>query len=422
LKSSRFRETPSAALRGDSPHQAESGKFKAQTGLSVDNSLTFFRRFALIGVSGVLPLKCILFSFALFCLGCGQVLAATLDFSMFRSGRTTAALTFPTAAISASEGGALFVYGTGGIGLPAGPVCALQSSFSCTGDVSILFIGPVSDLRFRGYYATETDRATITAWSNDTPLAFVVASGNSGSQFDVDFTGLSGITRVDIADRSDAISQGIAYGDFTFTPGVARPPPPAKKVIGFDSLASGVGPSSAKLGKITITAWGTDRLFVYRSGDFGMPTNGGFCAYDLSGRCMGDATLDFGGPIDDLTFAGFWAKLTDGVFVSLFNGAELVYAGLFMGTTSGTIRFDFSQYGTLTRLTLQDRSNVLTKGMAFGDFRYREVTIAPPPDPEPPPAPVPLPAPLLLLGTLLGGLAVAAHGRRAVRNGPAVAA
>ncbi len=351
-------------------------------------------------------------SLVLFWLGCGQVLAATLDFSMFRTGRNASTLQFPTAAISASSGGALFVYGTGSAGLPAGPVCALQSRFSCTGDVSILFIGPVSDLRFRGYYATETDRATITAWSGNTPLAFVVASGNANQRFEVDFSGISGITRIDIDDRSDAVSLGIAYGNFNFKPGVTRPPRPPSKAVSFDRLTSGVGPRSVLLGKIRITAWGSDRLFVYRSGDFGMPLNGGFCAYDKSGRCMGDVTLDFGGPIADLTFSAFWAKLTDGVFVSLFNGVELIYSGLFMGTSSGTIRFDFTQYGTLTSMTLQDRSSVLTKGMAFGGFRYREVTIVPPPPPpDPPPAPVPLPAPLLLLGGGLGALALLARKR-----------
>lgn len=341
-------------------------------------------------------------------LGCGQLLAATLNFSSVPAGITNKPITFPTVAISQSSGGALFVYGTGGTGQAAGAqVCGLQSGFSCTGNVSLLFVGPVSDLKFNGYYATATDRATVSAYSDDTLVSFILLSGNADGRVAIDFTGVSGITRVEIADFSSGVSKGIAYGDFDFQTDPPGPPAPLPAPLGlsFDALASGVNGATLDLGAAVLDAGG-GRLFVYHGGDYGMAQNGGFCAYTTAHDCMGDFELSFKVPVYDLTFAGYFAKLLDGAIISLFDGDVMIYTGRHEGNSAGTIRFDFRQFASVTRILIRDDSNPLTKGIAYGSFRFRDV---PPP---PPPAAVPLPAGAPLLLAALGLLALTARARR----------
>jgi hypothetical protein len=340
-------------------------------------------------------------------MGCCQVLAATLDFSSVRSGTRNTPIVFPTVAISESSGGALFVYdGKGGTGQVAGPqVCGLQSGFTCTGGVSLLFVGPVSDLKFNGYFATESDRATVSAYADDTLISFILLSGNPNGRVAIDFTGVSGITRVEIDDLSSGISKGIAYGDFDYTVDPPGPPAPLPSPLGlsFDVLTAGVNAAEVDLGVARLKT-DSGNLFVYRSGDFGMAPNGGFCAYTTSKDCMGDFILDFKLPVFDLTFAGYFAKLTDGAIISLFDGDVMIYTGRHTGNTAGTIRFDFSQFASVTRVVIQDDSNPQTRGIAYGSFRFLEVTA------------VPLPAPAFLLLAALGLLALSAASRRRREN------
>lgn len=340
-------------------------------------------------------------------------MAATLSFTSVPSGITSKPISFPTVAISQSSGGALFVYGTGGTGQAAGPqVCGLQSGFTCTGSVSLLFVGPVSDLKFNGYFATESDRASVSAYADGTLVSYILLSGNADGRVNIDFTGVSGITRVEIADRSSGVSKGIAYGDFDFTvdPPGAPAPLPAPLGLSFDALTGGVNGPVVDLGPALLSADGGN-LFIYRSGDFGMAQNGGFCAYSTAQDCMGDFILQFKLPVYDLTFSGYFAKLTDGAIISLFDGDVMIYTGRHSGNTAGTIRFDFRQFASVTRLQIRDDSNPLTKGIAYGSFRFRDVPPAPPP--PPPVSAVPLPASALLMLAALCLLVVsAAPGRR----------
>lgn len=347
--------------------------------------------------------------FAVF--GFGQACAATLDFNFFPSGVAAAPLQFPTAAISESSGGALFVYGTGDFGMPArGGVCALQTEFSCTGDVSLLFIGPVSNLTFKGFYGEVADRATISAYSGDELLAFLLVSGNADGQVDVDFGGISGITRVQIENLSGLDGKGIAYGDFNFDvdpPGTPPPSPLPPVRLNFDSLPRGVNKGLINLGNAILAEASGGEIFVYRTADYDMPQNGGFCALQADFSCTGNFLLEFTVPVSNLIFSGFFAKITDSAFVSLFDGDMLVYAGLFLGNSAGTIRFDFRDIDRLTRILIEDRSDPETGGIAYGDFRYDLY--------ESPIAPVPVPVSLLLLIVALISLRLVAQ-RRTIKS------
>ncbi len=344
---------------------------------------------------------------AIWLIGCCQVLAATLSFVTVPSGKTTKPITFPTVAISQSSGGALFVYGSGPTGQAVGAqVCSLQAGFSCTGDVSLLFVGPVSDLKFSGFFASESDRATVAAYADQTLVSYALVSGNQSGQVSIDFSGVSGITRVEIADRSSRISKGIAYGDFSFDVDPPGQPVllPAPLGLSFDALTGGVNGPLLDLGPALLTTDGS-QIFVYRTGDFGMAPNGGFCAYTTAQDCLGDFALDFKTPIRDLSFDGFFAKITDGAIVALFDGDTMIYTGRHAGSRSGMIRFDFTAFSRVTRVLVQDDSNPLTRGIAYGSFRYREVpTVV---------APIPLPASsVLLLAALCLLLATGTLARR----------
>lgn len=343
------------------------------------------------------------------CLGLAQGVAATLNFDTLPSGQTTTPLSMPNVAISESSGGALFVYHTGEFGMPAGGgVCALQSDFSCTGDVSLLFIGPVKNLKFKGLFATGTDRATIAAYAGDTLVTYAVVSGGSEGEFDVDLSKASGITRLKITDRSDATSRGISFGGFGYDPDSGGIPGPAQEplqVLSFDGFKSGRNGKVLDLGNALLTGLDGAILFVYRKDDYGIEENGAICALNAESRCMGSFTIEFDKAITDLTFAGFFAKVTDAVWITLFDGDTLLIRQFFQGNASGTIRFDFSDYARLTKLLFEDESSALTKGIAYGDFKFRYYKEPLPPikiPPKDPVAQIPLPpAMLLLLGAIV---------------------
>jgi hypothetical protein len=310
-----------------------------------------------------------------------QLLAATLNFDSHPPGVATAPLRFPDVLISHGNGGALFVYGTGDFGMPVGgAVCGLQTDFTCTGDVSLLFIGAVSDLKFSGFDASISDKATISAYSDDYLLSVLLISGTSDGKIDIDFTGVSGITRIEIADHSSTLSRGIAYGSFVYDPDPPGPPPPPKppvNFLSFDAFLRGANEETLDLGQAILREIGGGKIFVYQTGDYNIPQNGALCAFQAS-TCMGEFQLDFKQPVFDLVFSGFFAKITDSSIISLYDGNRLIYS-------------DFSDAGKLTRVLFTDASNVATKGIAYGDFKYRLYT-----DPVVPPA-VPLPATAILL-------------------------
>ncbi len=147
--------------------------------------------------------------------------AATLDFAIFPRAKTPGPLQFSDVATVQSDG-ALFVYGSGDFGMPnTGGICALQSDFTCTGKFSLLFIGPISDLSFKGFFAGSSDQAVVTAYAGDQRLATQLVLGNASEQFDVSFAVFSGITRVDVAVSSTGPARGSPTGTSTSGRGTA---------------------------------------------------------------------------------------------------------------------------------------------------------------------------------------------------------
>lgn len=348
-------------------------------------------------------------SFCLFLiLAWGPATAATLDFTGFPKGENPSPLVIPKVAIIENVNGALFVYGQNDFGIPGtGGVCALQSDFSCIGGLSLLFNGSVSNLSFKGFFATSTDVATITVYSGNTALGFQLVSGNQSGQIDVDFTGLTGITKVDITTAALGSGKGIAYGEFNYDPdppNTPPPPPPPTDTLSFDALPKGVNTGSLDIGYATISQPGGGDLFVYHTGDFYVPANGAVCAMSSGFTCMGDLLVQFDGPILDLMFSAFFAKQTDSMIISLFNGTSLVFSGQFWGSTGGTILFDFRKWGLLTSILIEDASDAATKGAAYGDFKFTIVDE---------PAPVPLPPSVVLLALALLSLALPMRRRHA---------
>jgi hypothetical protein len=342
----------------------------------------------------------VIFAF-LFLIGltAGQLAAATLNFDTTRSGVSIDPLTFPEATIMPKGGQGLYVYHSGLFGMPiGGGICGLQAGFSCTGDISIMFKNPVSNLKFRGYTASVSDGATVTAYSENTVIGNLLVSGTASEQIDIDFRGLSGITRVDFFDRSNPVSRGIAYGNFNFDIDLPKPPTPPKappEVLGFDAFTNGLNATTLDLGKAVIRQVSGGRIFVYRTGSFGMPQNGGICAFE-NDTCMGDLLLEFDVPVIDLIFAAYFAKSSDAAFISLFDGDTLLSKTKFFGNPAGTIRFDFSSANRLTKVLIEDASAGEFKGMAFGDFKYRNYVA-----PVLPPIPVPASVFLMLAGVMM---------------------
>lgn len=163
--------------------------------------------------------------------------------------------------------------------------------------------------------------------------------------------------------------------------------PVGPQILNFDDLPQRINPTSVLRDEpMTITNTSGGKIFVYHSFDYGLPVGGGFCALALGDfNCTSDISIDFDVPISKLTFAGFFAGSKDAVFVSIFDGDENVFDGFFQGNDiDGLINFDFSWLSRITRILLDDRSDLSSKGIAYGDFKFEYYKVEP--------APVPLPA------------------------------
>ncbi len=325
----------------------------------------------------------------------GQFTAATLNFDIIPFGVTDSPVVLANATVANTKGEGLYIYNSGLYGMPlGGGVCGLQTGYSCTGDLSLSFSNPISNLKLRGYTASLTDGAKITAYAEDVAVGTLLITGTVNEQVDVSFKGLSGITRLDIFDRSNPVSRGIAYGDFYFDIDPPKPPGPPKpplEALSFDKLTEGINTAKIDIGSAKITQTSGGQIYIYRTGSFDMPQNGGVCAYE-NGTCMGNLLVEFLNPVTELIFAGYFAKSSDAAYISLFDQDFLISRTLFSGDPAGSILFDFSDVSRLTKLVIEDASAGEFKGIAYGDFKYRTYQA-----PPPPPSPVPLPAPALML-------------------------
>ncbi len=183
------------------------------------------------------------------------------------------------------------------------------------------------------------------------------------------------------------------------------------RLPGSGAPVSGVVDGSLGLDGATLTPGSGSRLFIYRAGDFGLPSGGGFCALTTGFVCRGTATLTFARPITGLTFSAFFAGAGDQTAITAFAGSRLLTS--LVARQNGLI--DFSALQGITRITFADQGFGGSTGIAFGAFDY--VLQPPPPPPPPPPvAVVPLPATGAMLLAAVAGLAARGAARGAARR------
>jgi hypothetical protein len=161
----------------------------------------------------------------------------------------------------------------------------------------------------------------------------------------------------------------------------------------FDTVPGEPAPISGTVGR-ALTLDGArlstprpSRVFVYRTGDFGIPTGGGFCALASGFTCKGRATLRFDTPVSGLMFDAFFAGRGDRARVTAFAGN--VRLGSVLVRRDGLV--DLSRFEGVTRITFRDRSTREGTGIAWGNFRHDD-----------PVTPVPLPpAGVMMAATML---------------------
>ncbi len=369
----------------------------------------------------------ILCTFLLWC-AAAPAFASLIDFSSLGSGNVGMAGNVPDARIAMTSQGTIYAYRSGEFGMPVGGgICARDMNGTCTGGLTILFIGPVTKLSFTGYFVQSDEGAIATVYSGETPLATQALKSDGSGTVSADFGSTTGITRLALSDASAPGASGIAFGNVNYTPapGSSTPPStppgpspapasaPVPRSLDFGAFPAGSRSSPLQFQDVIAAGLNGSDLYVYHSGDFGMPTGGGVCALSSSFACTGDLEFAFLVPISGLTFDGYFATPSDSVLVSLFSGGTLLTSELFRGNDTGTILFDFSAFQKIDLVTILDRSNAQTKGMAFGNFQY---TYWQPPQASPPPAAVPLPGSgAMVITGLLAGLALAVGGRRSAR-------
>jgi hypothetical protein len=186
-------------------------------------------------------------------------------------------------------------------------------------------------------------------------------------------------------------------------------------VPGSTAPVSGVVGGSLGLAGATLAATSGSPLFIYSSGDFGLPTGGGFCAIVTGFVCKGRLTLTFQQPVFGLTLNAFLVGPGDQSRISAFAGSVLL--STVVVRQNGLI--DFSALQGVTRVTFSDESARFGTGIAYGDFRF---TVQPPPVVTPVPLP-PAGAMILASLALLAGRASVAGKRgaagRVAQVGPA---
>lgn len=369
----------------------------------------------------------ILCTFLLWC-AAAPAFASLIDFSSLGAGNVGMAGNVPDARIAMTSQGTIYAYRPGEFGMPeGGGICARDMNGTCTGGLTILFIGPVSKLSFNGYFVDPSDRAIATVYSGETPLASRTLAYDGSGTASADFGNTTGITRLALSDVSAPGSSGIALGGVNYTPapGSSNPPStppgpspapasaPVPRSLDFGAFPAGSRSSPVQFKDVIVAGLNNSDLYVYHSGDYGMPTGGGVCALSTSFTCTGDLEFAFLVPISGLTFNGYFATPSDSVLVSLFSGSTLLTSQQFWGNDTGTILFDFSTFQKIDLVTILDRSNAQTKGMAFGNFQY---TYWQPPQASVPPAAVQLPGSGAMIFTgLIAGLALAVGARRNAR-------
>lgn len=137
-------------------------------------------------------------------------------------------------------------------------------------------------------------------------------------------------------------------------------------ILNFDETAFGgfQGATSLSLSNADIFSLGDD-LFVYQSGDFGIPDSG-FCATEF-GSCEADAEIVFSNQIADLTFYSLGFNSGDFAVATIYNGVT----PLASATIDADMTVDFSGFSDITRLVIDDSST--GAGMSYHAFTFNAV-------------------------------------------------
>lgn len=158
--------------------------------------------------------------------------ADTLNFEAYPNGDLgTTVLVMPNATVT-GFGASLFnlseFYATG----QGGAICSLAVNGSCEADMQIDFSGEVSGLTFQTFGYNPGDTVAISAYAGATLLATTIVSSDTL----VDFSALSGVTRLSMDDSSTGA--GFGYGLFDFTAAVPEPETYALMLAGLAAVGA----------------------------------------------------------------------------------------------------------------------------------------------------------------------------------------
>ncbi|MGI1661552.1 hypothetical protein ACRDNQ_04860 [Palleronia sp. KMU-117] len=336
--------------------------------------------------------------------------ASTVDFADFAAGNRGTAIGFQHGLVAATAGGSIIVYAPNAT-LPG--ACASAGARACRAEMSIIFFGPVTNLRFSLDPKIPAKAVALTLFDGTRIVAqgtvgggtvALPVSGTSGqvTRAQLDFSGIPATMP-----RAGGSLRSITYDTSApplpgFAPIVPAPgtPPPAVPPIQTEFLdfskALGIrnGARTIRLPGATVSLTAGDGIFVYRGDEF-MPAPGGFCALDEGFNCLGNALVVFDQLIKDLSFETYFFRRGDQALVRLFSGDLLLTERTI--TSAGLV--SFFGFAGISHIQLIDQSSLATRGFAYGNFRYSLY------DPYPPVPPVPLPAPAL---GLIAGLAMLA--------------
>jgi hypothetical protein len=171
-------------------------------------------------------------------LACASASADTLNFEPLGPAELTPAELELDGTVIQGSGTSLYIFASDmDLGLLTGDGGAVCSAFrpdldtlSCAADMQISFRTAVSNLSLQTFGHDDGDSVTISAYAGNTMLGTpqIVTSNTV-----VDFSALSGVTKLVFDDQSAGANggSGYAFGKFSFTPLTSPVPEPATGVL-----------------------------------------------------------------------------------------------------------------------------------------------------------------------------------------------